>query len=490
MEQHAKRYAVQMAVYRAAFSRSLLSRNKTESLNAKHRPLIMTEPAIELSEIEFDATDEDQEIGVAEENRKVYTDQADPEIESLYGKYQRGKLIVQPEFQRLFVWDVAKASRLIESALLDIPLPVVYLSEESDGTESVIDGQQRLTSFFAFLDGRFPDGKEFRLSSLKVFPEFTKKLYRDLPDQVQDKIRYCKMRTVTFRRESDSELKFEVFERLNTGAVSLNDQELRNCIYRGPYNDLLRDLAGDRGFRALLGLKKTEKRMRDVELVLRFAAFYHATYLKYRPPMRRFLNDEMKEHQHITDDNASVLRDAFKRAVSVAKSLFGEHAFKRFYKGTEKNPNGRWELKKFNASLYDVLMYSFAHEEKNTVFQHLDSVREALLYLMTEDQEFIDAIELSTSSVQAVTKRFNKWRMALQHVLGVASKEPRLFSLALKEELYERDPACKLCGQRVQTLDDAAVDHIEQYWTGGRTIPENARITHRYCNTARPRHDS
>ena len=450
----------------------------------------MTEPAIELSEIEFDAADEDQEIGVAEENRKVYTDQGDLEIESLYGKYQRGKLIVQPEFQRQFVWDAAKASRLIESALLDIPLPVVYLSEESDGTEHVIDGQQRLTSFFAFLGGRFPDGKEFRLSSLKIFPEYTKKLYRDLPEQVQDKIRYCKMRTITFKSGSDSELKFEVFERLNTGAVSLNDQELRNCIYRGPYNDLLRDLAKDPEFRALLGLKKTEKRMRDVELVLRFAAFYHATYLKYRSPMRRFLNDEMKEHQHITDNNASVLRDAFKRAVNVTKSLLGKHAFKRFYKGTEKNPNGRWEPKKFNASLYDVLMYSFAHEEKNTVFQHLDSVRETLLYLMTEDQEFIDAIELSTSSVQAVTKRFDKWRMALQDVLGVASKEPRLFSLELKEELYERDPTCKLCGQRVQTLDDAAVDHVDQYWTGGRTIPDNARITHRYCNTARPRHDS
>ena len=450
----------------------------------------MTEPAIELSEIEFDAADEDQEIGIAEENRKVYTDQGDLEIESLYGKYQRGKLIVQPEFQRQFVWDAAKASRLIESALLEIPLPVVYLSEESDGTEHVIDGQQRLTSFFAFLGGRFPDGKEFRLSSLKIFPEFTKKLYRDLPEQVQDKIRYCKMRTITFRSGSDSELKFEVFERLNTGAVALNDQELRNCIYRGTYNDLLRDLAKDPEFRALLGLKKTEKRMRDVELVLRFAAFYHATYLKYRSPMRRFLNDEMKEHQHITDNNARVLRDAFKRAVNLTKSLLGRHAFKRFYKGTEKNPNGRWEPRKFNASLYDVLMYSFAHEEKNTVFQHLDSVRETLLYLMTEDQEFIDAIELSTSSVQAVTKRFDKWRMALQDVLGVASKEPRLFSLALKDELYKRDPTCKLCGQRVQRLDDAAVDHIDQYWTGGRTIPDNARITHRYCNTARPRHDS
>jgi uncharacterized protein with ParB-like and HNH nuclease domain len=87
-----------------------------------------------------------------------------PEIESLYNRYKRGKLILQPNFQRDFVWDAPKASRLIESALLDIPIPMIYLAEEEDGTELVIDGQQRLTSFFSFIDGYFPDKKSFKLS--------------------------------------------------------------------------------------------------------------------------------------------------------------------------------------------------------------------------------------------------------------------------------------------------------------------------------------
>ncbi len=173
--------------------------------------------------------DEAEEIDI--ENRKIFTDQGDPEIKSLYDKYKKGKLDIQPEFQRKFVWDKSKACRLIESVLLGIPLPIIYLFEESNGTISVIDGQQRLTSFFSFIDGSLPDGKDFKLSNLNVFKELNKKLFKDLDEEFQDMITDYKIRTITFRKESEPGLKFEIFERLNTGAVSLNDQELRNCIY-------------------------------------------------------------------------------------------------------------------------------------------------------------------------------------------------------------------------------------------------------------------
>lgn len=451
----------------------------------------MNEEAKELNELEFEQPleEEIESIEVPSTKRRVYTEQGDPEIESLYGKYKRGKLVIQPDFQRHFVWDAKKSSRLIESALLDIPLPVIYLSEEKDGKEYVIDGQQRLTAFFSFIDGQFPDGRDFKLTGLKVFTELNRKSFKEINEELQDKIRYCKIRTITFRRESEADLKFEIFERLNTGAVSLNDQELRNCIYRGPYNELLKELSKDTDFMYLLGLKKPDKRMKDIELVLRFAAFYHFTYLNYKPPMRKFLNNDMEKYQYISEVEAIELKNAFKNAVTIIKSLLDNHAFKRFYKGDEKNPNGYWEPKKFNASLYDILMYSFAKEEKNKVYQNLDSIREALIYLMTNDQDFIDAIELSTRSVQAVTNRFDKWRLTLQDTIGIAKKEPRCFSLKLKQELYDNDPTCSICGQRIQNIDDAAIDHTEQYWTGGKTIPENARLTHRYCNLARPRKD-
>lgn len=444
----------------------------------------------QIEELEFEQPLEEEEESVEVPSRqKIYTDKGDPEIESLYGKYKRGKLILQPDFQRHFVWDKKKSSRLIESVFLDIPLPVIYLSEEKNGKEYIIDGQQRLTAFFSFIDGNFFNGEAFRLTGLRAFTELNKKLFKELDEELQDRIKYCKIRTITFKRESNPDLKFEIFERLNTGAVSLNYQELRNCIYRGPYNNLLKKLSQDKDFMYLLRLKNPEKRMRDVELVLRFAAFYHATYLNYKPSIRRFLDKDMEKHQFLKEAETIELRNVFKNTVTIIRSLLDTHAFKRFYKGDKKDPNGYWEPKRFNASLYDILMYSFSREDKNKVYQHLDSIREVLIYLMINDQEFIDSIELSTSSVQAVTIRFDKWRLTLQKILGIAQKEPRCFSLKLKQELYDKDSTCAICGQRIQNIDDAAIDHIEQYWTGGKTIPENARLTHRYCNWARSKKD-
>ena len=296
-----------------------------------------------LEEIEFETPLEEEEtVDVSIDKRVVYTSQGDPEIDSLYRKYKKGKLNIQPDFQRHFVWDCKKSSRLIESALLEIPLPVIYLAEDKEGKEQVIDGQQRLTAFFSFIDGAFPNNDIFKLRNLKVFTEYNGKYFVDLPENFQDKIRDCKIRTITFRKNSDTELKFEVFERLNTGAVSLNDQELRNCIYRGNYNKLLKELSSNDDFCHIMDLTGPAKRMKDIELVLRFAAFYHATYLNYKAPIRKFLNDDMEKYQNINEKDANELKNAFKNSVSIVRSLFDKNAFKRFYKGTNDSPGGHW----------------------------------------------------------------------------------------------------------------------------------------------------
>ncbi len=443
------------------------------------------------AELEMEGTGEDEEIPISIEpgRRSLKTSSVDAEIESLYGKWKRGKLILQADFQRQFVWDRAKASRLIESALLAVPLPIIYLAQEDNSRESVIDGQQRLTSFFSFIDGVFPNKQPFRLSGLKVFPELTGKAFADLEESLQDKIRYYSIRTITILTDSDADLKFEIFERLNTGAVPLNDMELRNCVYRGPYMALLKELAADPDFKQLVGLKEPDTRMRDIELVLRFAAFYHATYLKYQSPMKRFFNRDMEKYRNISAQEADHLRHAYKNGLQIIKSLFGDRAFHRYQKGTSASPNGAWEEKRFNASLYDALMGAFCERDKNQVYGALDSLREGLIDLMATDQEFIDAILLGTSQPIRVRKRFDMVRLLVDSVLASRPEQPRCFSLKLKQELHERDARCALCKQHIQHIDDAAVDHIEQYWRGGKTIPENARLAHRYCNTARPRND-
>ncbi|MFA7289219.1 MAG: DUF262 domain-containing protein [Melioribacteraceae bacterium] len=448
------------------------------------------------NELSEDLLQNDSEsLDIPQQKRRVYTEQGDPEIDSLYRRWKDGDLDIQPDFQRGFVWDILKASKLIESILLDIPLPVIYLSQEKDNREYVIDGQQRLTTFFSFIDGKLPDpqlpfGKDFRLSKLNVITELNGLFFKDIAKELQKKIRYYKVRTITFRKESEQDLKFEVFERLNTGSVSLNDQELRNCIYRGKYNDLLWKMSEDKTFRELLDIKKPERRMRDVELVLRFAAFYHSTFINYKPPIKKFLNADMEKYRNISEHEASKLLEAFKNTISIIKSFLGKHSFKRFYAGNETQPNGCWEKKKFNASLYDILMDSFARIDKNIAMQNIDAIREAFIDLMTSDQKFIDSIELSTSSTQAVNMRFNKWRNSLEKIFPVTEKEPRCFSTYIKEILFKINPTCAICNQKIIDIDDSAIDHIIQYWTGGKTIPNNARLTHRYCNNARSRRDN
>lgn len=186
-------------------------------------------------DLSFD-DENDEEILIPQKDNRIFTSSGDPEIDSLYNKQKRGRLVLQPDFQRQYVWDASKASKLIESAILQIPLPIIYLSEEQDGKEYVIDGQQRLTSFFSFIDGVFPDGKQFKLSGLIVCSELNGKKFSELSEELQDKVRYYKIRAITFQKDSSENLKFEIFERLNTGSVQLNDQELRNCLYRGNFN--------------------------------------------------------------------------------------------------------------------------------------------------------------------------------------------------------------------------------------------------------------
>lgn len=439
-------------------------------------------------EIEI-VTDDKGDLDVIKGEKKIPKESGDPEIKGLYDKFKRNRLQLQPDFQRHFVWDSKKASWLIESAIIGLPLPVFYFAEEEDETVSVIDGQQRLTSFFSFIDGKFPDGKPFKLTNLKVFPELNRKGFGDIPDRMQDKIQEFKVRAITFFKEAPRDLKFLMFERLNSGSAVLNAQELRNCVYRGSYNDLLRELSRDDKYSKLTGFNNPHKRMGDVELVLRFAAFYFQKPDGYASPMKKFLNVEMEKRQTISKEDAKKLRIAFKKAVDLSASLLAENAYTRFAPGTEENPNGNWEVGKLNASLHDVLMYGFAvpNIDKNLVMNNLETIREEFIRLMVNDAQFSDSIQLGTSEAKKVSLRFTKWLNTLNGILYHKNKQPRLFSRRFKEKIFKKDPTCEICGNRIEHIDDAAVDHIEQYWLGGKTIPENARLTHRYCNNARPR---
>jgi hypothetical protein len=176
----------------------------------------------------------------------------------------------------------------------------------------------------------------------------------------------------------------------------------------------------------------------------------------------------------------------FRKSVELTKTVFGEKAFRRFIRGTAKNPNGVWESNKLNRGLFDIIMFGFTQFEKNQVVPMADSVRGELIWQMTSNDEFIDAISGSaTDKKEKIHFKFETWIASLRKLLGYKNVEPRNFSFRLKKQLYENDPTCLICQQKIQAIDDAEIDHIEHYWRGGETISSNARLTHRFCNRSR-----
>ncbi len=430
-------------------------------------------------ELEFEDQEEEQPTEIPPKQRRVYSDKPDRSIFELFRQYQKGNLELRPEFQRLQVWDNKKSSRLIESVLLEVPIPVIYLSEEADSKYSVIDGQQRLNAFIKFLEN------DLRLSGLTILIELIGKKFQDIQKNLQDKFEDATIRIIEIRKESQPDVKFEIFERLNTGAVPLKAQELRNCIYRGRYNELLKELSEDKDLQFLLGLKEPHSRMDDRELILRFFTFFHSTYLKYTPSMKRFLNKDMEQYRNLSEAEEKNLKRIFKKSVRLSKTVFGERAFSRFVAGSQRDPNGAWE-KKRNKGLFDIIMFGFTMYEENQIVPNSDTIREELFWMMTHNENFISSISGSgTDNKEKTFTRFDRWLAALKDVVGTPRTEPRTFSLQYKKQLWESNPSCAICGQKINLSDDAEVDHIEQYWRGGKTIPANARLTHRYCNRAR-----
>ena len=436
---------------------------------------------------ELEAVDgaEDAPLAIDTIDRRVKSDKQDIPIETIRTWVQRGRLDLQPDFQRHFVWNRAKASRLIESVLLEIPIPVVYVAETHDRKLEVVDGQQRVTSLCAFCDGRFPDGSPFRLSGLQVLSELNGTTFQDLDEAQQEAILACIIRMIVLSRDSDPDVKFEVFERLNLGSVRLNNQELRNCIYRGALNDLIKDLSLNSFLLRIRRVEAPHERMEDRHLVLRFLAMRERSHLNYRSPMKQFLNRFMEDHRYAQAETLLEWRQMFEAAIESAWHVFGEHAFRRVDPSHAAADSVRWSGP-INVALWDTVLYGLSFYSKPQIIRRGDQIREEFIDLMFSDEQFRDCTRVQTDNVDRLQYRADVWCGRLRTLFGTAVvAEPRTFSYELKAEMFNANPTCRICQQRLQHIDDAELDHVEHYWRGGLTIPENARLVHRFCNRSR-----
>lgn len=349
-------------------------------------------------QFETEEEEEQEEMDIPVKERKLVTHPYDFVIRSLKAQIDDQSLILCDKFQRRQVWDRTKCSRLIESLLLNVPIPVCYFAELEDGTYSAIDGQQRLTAIYRFLNN------EYALRALKILPELNRKKFEDFEPVVQRLLLSRTIRCIVILKESHPDIKFDVFERLNTGFVPLNAQEIRNSVFRGKLNDLIVELSEDEVFQKTRRVTGIDKRMQDCEMILRFFAFFFDP-LAYRGTLSKFLDRYLEDGIHADEETLEHHREVFRKTIDDVFEVFGYEAFRRY------TPDIGWE-KSINRAIYDVVMLSFASLDSEEIRSKKSEIVEALKEVC-QDPEFSEAITSSTKNKERIQTRIDKWRNAL-----------------------------------------------------------------------------
>lgn len=401
-------------------------------------------------------------------SKKVFTEKKDFPLSAIKDMFDDGDIIPQPDYQRDYVYDEKNASRLIESVLMGIPIPTIYLCEELDGTYSIIDGQQRMTSFVKFLKN------EFSLKGLEELTEFNGKKFRDLDKTFQRNLKSVTLNTIVLKKESQ-ELKYEIFARLNRGAVKLKAQELRNCIYRGSFNNLLEKIAADNKYLKELFIEEN-KRKNYQEYILRFFALRN--FNEYSSSIGKTMNNFMAKHQNDDDKQIEDSKKLFNGTIDIIKQVLGNTAFSAY------DRQNHCFMNKFSGSVYDSIAIACSMFAPNDLMRYADKIREKIKDIKANDPKYSDCTYAATGSKERVIGRIMIIYNAIREIIGKNSYSGivRTFSEQDKQSLWHDNYICSYCGQEILDIDDAEVDHILPYSHGGETVIENAQLLHRHCN--------
>lgn len=233
-----------------------------------------------------------------EQKRRVDFNTYDISVKELISMVSESIIDIAPEYQRQFRWPADKQSALIESIFLGIPVPSLFMATNPDGTWELIDGVQRLSSMIHFAGSEIGLQKiglteNLKLTKLEKLTALNNKIFSELPSTVQLEFLLKPIKITTLSDKSDLEVRFDLFERLNTGGIELTDQEIRSCVYRGRFNDFIQELAKDENYNSVVRLTKTQENDGTrQEFVLRFFAFLN-NYQNFEHSVVDFLNGYM-----------------------------------------------------------------------------------------------------------------------------------------------------------------------------------------------------
>jgi hypothetical protein len=311
-----------------------------------------------------------------------------------------GSYVMDPDFQRDFIWEEDKQSKLIESVLMRIPLPVLYLAEDSEGRMIVVDGLQRLSTFQSFVNN------QLRLK-LPNQPELNKKLFRDLSPKLQNRVEDCNLILYVIDSRVPERARLDIFERVN-GGVPLTRQQMRNCLFTGQATRFLKQETRTDLFVEATGRSLRRSTMRDREFVNRFCAFTLLHPDTYRGDMDEFLAEALRLMNAIGQEELGALSAEFRASMQNNLAIFGQHAFRK----PQLNSDRRSVI---NASLWDVMSTGLAPYSNNLAEKNRESIVSGFARLM-DDPTFLDAITYGTNDVRRVTYRFNVTRAMLHQV--------------------------------------------------------------------------
>ena len=323
---------------------------------------------------------------------------ADYPVDGLVKRLRQGDIEL-PKFQREFVWPASQASKFIESLLLGLPVPAIFLSKDKDTQKLlVIDGQQRLKSLLFFYDGIFK-GKEFTLEG--VNRQFEGRSYKTLEEEDRRRLDDAILHAIIVRQEDpkdDDSSIFLVFERLKTTSTPLSEQELRGCVYHGEFNEYLQQSNTNANWRSIYG--DPNVRQKDVELLLRFFAL-HFDIASYDRPMKLFLTNFMRRNQHLQVHSAADLDAAFVPTVALAGTALGPKAFR--------------PQRALNASVTDAILVGTAKRLSVKPITDKDAYRAAIESVLNDDS-FKEFYRVGTTNKDRVTARIMRIADTLNQV--------------------------------------------------------------------------
>lgn len=346
----------------------------------------------EVDELELEISEGESEDDTSGSlSYQINTFPADFTLEVLYQKWKNGDFEI-PTFQRGFVWKQAQSSKLIESFLLGLPVPPIFLfTSKENSRQLVVDGQQRLRTIFYFFEGHFGEAigdKQtiFRLKGLSEKSPLEKKTFSELSEKDQRRLKDSVLRSFIIQQldpEDDTSI-YHVFERLNTGGTALSNQEVRNCVYRGKFTNLLRDLNVMPQWRAVVGTEKPDTRQKDVELILRF--FSLIDYSNYKKPLKDYMSKSMKKLNKSAEQNPTEFISKFESVCTRLVDALGRRPF-HITSG-------------LNTAVFDSMMVGVANSP-DAGPEKIRHMRDVLL----ADPEYRKAVRDATTDPDVVKKR-------------------------------------------------------------------------------------